>query len=623
MKTFRGEIDWRLAARALAATDWQRSGAADGELRYACPGVVVSISRQDVSIWAEPGRLTLVAGSPRLQAAAEHRGDGGSMAAEIHRHLVSHGPSAVARLRGHFSLVHVDVQKRIVQLAVDRFAVHPLCYGAAEERFAFSDRADGICLPHGVRIDPQAIFDYLYFHVIPAPRTVFAGVRRMDAAECLVATPDGVRLSRHWSPRFDECIRASLPQLKDEFRDIVQRAVARDALGPVTVGSFLSGGTDSSTVAGMLGIASGAPARTYSIGFEAEGYDEMAYARIAARHFRTDHHEYYVTPADLVSAIPQVAAHYDQPFGNSSAVPAFVCASVARADGVGKLLAGDGGDELFGGNTRYAKQKVFAAYQEIPGVVRRALLEPTLLRTPLGALPVARKAASYVRQARVPMPERMNTYNLLMRLGVGHVLQPAFLEQVDVGDPARQEKAVYERCTDGSLVNRMLAYDWKYTLADNDLPKVHGTTRLAGVAVAFPLLADELVDFSLTLPSALKLRRLTLRYFFKEALRGFLPDEILKKKKHGFGLPFGVWLTRHPNLQQLASESLEGLAGRDIVRPEFVADLVKHRVHEHPGYYGEMVWILMMLEQWMRAYEYRRAIRPLLDASPGVAAVHA
>ena len=143
----------------------------------------------------------------------------------------------------------------------------------------------------------------------------------------------------------------SFESLRTEFRRLLRDAVARRLDGSVPA-CFLSGGTDSSTVAGMIREVSGQPAHTYSIGFEAEGYDEMAYARIAARHFGCEHHEYYVTPADLVRSIAEVAASYDQPFGNSSALPAYYCAKVAREQGVTRMLAGDGGDELFGGKSR-------------------------------------------------------------------------------------------------------------------------------------------------------------------------------------------------------------------------------------------------------------------------------
>jgi asparagine synthase (glutamine-hydrolysing) len=160
---------------------------------------------------------------------------------------------------------------------------------------------------------------------------------------------------------------------------------------------------------------------------------------------------------------------------------------------------------------------------------------------------------------------------------------------------------VWQQVPNASQLNRMLAYDWRYTLAEADLPKVCGTTALAGVAVGFPFLDPRLVDFSLRLPTEYKLKGQKLRWFFKEALRGFLPDEIITKKKQGFGLPFGVWANRHDGLKRFATDSLQSLAGRGIVQPAFIANLVKDHLPAHPGYYGEMVWVLVMLEQWMRA----------------------
>jgi asparagine synthase (glutamine-hydrolysing) len=308
-----------------------------------------------------------------------------------------------------------------------------------------------------------------------------------------------------------------------------------------------------------------------------------------------------VTPDDLVRSIPEVAAHYDQPFGNSSALPAYYCAKMAREDGVTRLLAGDGGDELFGGNARYAKQRVFGWYDAVPAALRRSVMEPLLERTALGALPLASKGRSYVEQAKVPLPDRMQQYNLLLRLGLENVFTPDFLAQVDRTDPLRQQQAVWQQVPDASALNRMLAYDWRYTLAEADLPKVCGSTALAGMAVGFPFLDQGLVDFSLRLPTNYKLKGLKLRWFFKEALRGFLPDEILTKKKQGFGLPFGVWATRHEGLKRFAADSLQSLGTRGIVRDPFIRTLRTENLPAHPGYYGEMVWILVMLEQWLRA----------------------
>jgi len=484
-----------------------------------------------------------------------------------------------------------------IVLAVDRFAIRSLCYRVDHGQIRFAERADTLA-DNPQDIDPQAIFDYLYFHVIPSPKTIYKGVFRLPAGHYAVFEHGQLTVAPYWVPHFNEHAETSFDDLKNEFKQLLRQAVERQ-LGNGKPACFLSGGTDSSTVAGMAALASGQAVSTYSIGFDAQGYDEMEFARIAAKHFKAEHHEYYVTPADLVRSIPTVAAYYDQPFGNSSALPAYYCAKMARDDGASKLLAGDGGDELFGGNTRYAKQRLFGWYNGVPQVLRNGVLEPAARLRLVNQTPLVRKAASYVNQAKVPMPDRMMTYNLLFRLGIEDVLAPGFLTQIDRKGPQEQQREIWAMAQTDSLVNRMLAFDWRYTLAECDLPKVVGTTGLAGVEVGFPMLDDDLLDFSLRLATRHKLKGLKLRWFFKEALRGFLPNEIIVKKKQGFGLPFGVWANQTPALKAMATESLESLARRGVVRADFVHSLLTHRLPEHPGYYGEMVWILLMLEQWL------------------------
>ncbi|MBB3193506.1 asparagine synthetase B family protein [Roseateles terrae] len=512
----------------------------------------------------------------------------------------------LAQVGGRFSVAWRQAEGRTM-LATDRFGIEPLCYRVVGQQLHFATRADALAeVPdeHGgtsvADLDPQALFDYLYFHVIPAPRTIFRDVYRLPPGHVAIFERGQLRIQPYWVPTFHPEPVKDLPALKQEFLGLLEGAVRRQLDG-TDAACFLSGGTDSSTVAGMISRVAGRPADTYSIGFEAEGYDEMAFARIAAKHFGCRHHEYYVTPRDLVDGIAQVATHYDQPFGNSSALPAYYCARVAHEDGVLRLLAGDGGDELFGGNTRYAKQTVFSWYDQIPGPLRSGLLQP-LLGSPLGRLPLLKKGASYVDQARVPMPDRLQSYNLLTRLGQSQVLEREFLARVDPLAPQKQQREVWATTQGAHLVDRMLAFDWRYTLADTDLPKVVGTTGLAGMQVGFPMLDDGLLAFAQRLPPSFKLKGLQLRWFFKDALKGFLPDEIITKKKQGFGLPFGVWATRDEGLAALAADSLGSLAARNIVRPDFIDSLLKHRLREHPGYYGEMVWILIMLEQWLRGH---------------------
>lgn len=524
-----------------------------------------------------------------------HAGNRAEQWLELYSH---HGANATSLVSGNWSLAILAPERGELLLAVDRFSIETLCYAQEGDRIAFAERADEVPVVDR-ELDTQSIYDYLHFHMIPAPSTVFRNVSRLPGGHALNVRNGSSQVCAYWRHEFVEGHRVDFQSAKSEFLRLVEDAVRRQAVDG-RVGSFLSGGTDSSTVAGMLCRVSGRECDTYSIGFDSEGYDEMEYARLASRHFGTRHHEYYVTPDDLLSGIPEVARYYDQPFGNSSAVPAYFCARVAKDDGISHLLAGDGGDELFGGNSRYATQRLFDAYNMVPQSLRQGILEPLLADVAwTRKIPGLRQAGGYMRHARVPLPDRMETFNLIEALGVESILTPSFLAGIDRGAPLRHRRDVWHKCSAKSLVNRMLAYDWRFTLADSDLPKVRGTTRLAGISVGFPLLDNALTDFSMTLEPEWKLKGMKLRWFFKESLRGFLPDEIISKKKHGFGLPFGPWAIRHAGLRKLAQNSLENLVDRSIVQGNFVHDLFHKHLPAHPGYYGEMVWILMMLEIWL------------------------
>jgi len=540
-------------------------------------------------VWNEPG----------LAALAAARGNAAALAAAYE----ARGPALLDVLGGFFAIAVLREGKWDGLLAVDRFATVPLDYSFRHACLVFGT-SGGALQAHPraqSEIDPQSVYSYFFHAVVTAPGTIRKGHRRLLPAHRLILEGGKIDVAPYFRQEFKE-ERARLPELEEEFRRLVRQGVERAAAG-AEAGAFLSGGTDSSTVAGMLTRILGRPARTYSMGFEAQGYDEMEYARCAAKHFGTDHHEYYVTPDDVVEAVPKIAEVHSDPFANESAVPTWCCARLAKKDGVVRMLAGDGGDEIFGGNQRYATQRIFELYGRFPRLLR-APFEAVLFALPFGSRiwPV-RKARSYVRQARTPLPDRMHEYNLVLRLGVKNLFTPEFLRTVDVEAPMRLARHVWKGSESPSYVNRMLAFDWKYTLADNDLPKVSRSCELAGVDVAYPLLSDELAAFAARLPASYKVKGGQLRWFFKRALRDFLPEKILKKTKHGFGLPFGVWLRTHRGLQQLAGDSLSELKRRAIVRPAFVDEVVQLHRTDHAAYYGVMVWHLIMLEQWFRVHE--------------------
>ena len=516
------------------------------------------------------------------------------------------GARVLELVSGEYLVAAWSAEHRRGLAATDRFATYPLYFGAQDGRVAFAMRPDRVCalLSRTPDLDPRAVHAYLYFHVVPAPLSIYRGVARLDVGEALLFESGAHEVRRHWSPVFVEEARFEFERERDAFLAALRRGVG-DAIGQDgrdTVGCFLSGGTDSSTIAGLATEAFGAPARTFAIAFDVSAYDESRYSRLASRHFGTEHTEHVLTPAEAAEAIDVLAAAYEQPFGNSSAVPTHVCARIAREAGVTRMLGGDGGDELYGGNERYATQWLLSLYGRVPGAARRGLLEPLLDGALSGTrvMPV-RKLRGYVEQARVPLPDRLHArYGLLNRFGLRNVLADGLLDQLDEHAPLKLERAIWRRSGARTQINRLLEYDFKFTLGDNDLAKVTRMCNAAGVQVAFPMLADAVVDHALKLAPGEKLKRMRLRHFFKEALRGFLPDEIIDKPKHGFGMPFGDWLLAQPLLRDRADDALASLAHRGIVRKEFLGQLHVAMRSGHPGYYGTMVWVLMMLELWLR-----------------------
>jgi asparagine synthase (glutamine-hydrolysing) len=589
-------------AQPLARFD----GSAVQALHASRSAAAVAAAAGSAQLHKRDGLLVAVWGRPGIQdAVLAERAAAQGLASTLAAVWLQGQPERLCQLlSGAFSLAILDERSGEALLVADRMGIQPLSWQLAGEALVFASAADAL-LRHPLTpavLDHQGLYNYVYFHMVPSPGTVYQGQQRLMPGEYLHYRQGRVETRPYWRMQFQEEGKRSFAELKEDFLGHLRDSV-REAAGDAKVGAFLSGGTDSSTIAGMLTQVGGQPAATYSIGFEAQGYDEMEYARIASRHFGTQHHEYYVTPDDVVAAIPQIAAVFDQPFGNASAVPAYYCAHMARADGVTRMFGGDGGDELFGGNERYAKQHVFALYERVPRLVREALLEPAVFNFPGGErVRLLRKARSYIEQASVAMPARLETYNLLGRYGPQQVFTDDFLAAADIGQPLASLGKTYGRSEAKSLINRMLALDLQITLADNDLPKVMKACELAGVEVAFPFLNDAMVAFSAGLTPQQKLNGTQLRWFFKEALRGFLPDAIITKQKHGFGLPFGVWLQQHKALQELAADSLHQLKGRQVVRGDFIDKLVGEHLAEHAGYHGTMVWVLMMLEQWFRQH---------------------
>ena len=537
--------------------------------------------------------------SPALAELARARGPAAALL-EAYRQW---GDEVLVELGGGYALAVVDPSRRRVFLAVDRIGQRHLYYAPAADGLLFGTRADRIAQHPAVGddIDPQAVFDYVYFHHCPSPGSIYRRVRKLEGGQCLVFEQGRVTLRRHWLPTFHACPEVRCETLAEELRESLFSAV--NQLAGEHTGAFLSGGLDSSTIAGVLARCRPGDAPTFTIGFPVEGYDEIRYARIAAEHFHTRRHEYYLGPDDAVAAIPKIAAFYDEPFGNSSALPTYFCAKLAKEQGMTLLLGGDGGDELFGGNERYAKQLLFEPYRRVP-LWLSGNLDGLLQRLPLamaGRFP-CNKLRRYIEQAKVALPDRLQDYNFLHRTAPEEVFAADFLTAVDAGLPLVAQRECYALPQGAGALDRMLYLDWKITLHDNDLVKVNRMCELAGIRVAYPMLDEAVVELACRVPPGWKIRHGRLRWFYKQAMLGFLPDAILEKSKHGFGLPFGFWLREHISLRELAYDSVTGLKQRPWFRPEFLDRAIAMHRSGHTAYYGELIWILMMLELWFEVH---------------------
>lgn len=502
-------------------------------------------------------------------------------------------------LSGQFLVAILNPSQKRALIAIDRMGIQRLAYSDING-LVFSDSVE--CLKKysdpTPKLSQQALYDYVYFHMIPSPGSIYQGINKLGPAQYLEYRDGNIVIDTYWKPAFIDDSIQSANELAIELRQTLSVAV-ENSIHDGNTGAFLSGGLDSSSVAGYLAELSDKPARTYTIGFDAKGYDETEYAKIASDHFGTVPTEYVVTPVDVLDAIPRIVAAYDEPFGNSSAIPTFYCAKRAKQDGIELLLAGDGGDELFAGNERYATQKLFEAYTYLPSIVKQGIEGVVGTLPGFDTLPVLKQVNSYIRQSNTPLPDRLENYNFLHQHNIEEVFDPSFLRQVDGDAPASHLRNYFGQVNPASNLNKMLYLDWKRTLADNDLRKVNEMCSLAGVKVAYPMLDDRLVELSCRIPGNLKLKGRKLRYFYKFALKDFLPDRILNKSKHGFGLPFGVWTQTHPELQDFAYTQVNKLKHRGFFKNTFLDRSIQLHQTGHAAYYGELIWILMMLESWL------------------------
>jgi asparagine synthase (glutamine-hydrolysing) len=516
------------------------------------------------------------------------------------------GPEFLNQLRGVFAIAIWDCRSKELLLATDRFGVKPLCYSATSTTIAFASQPRGILASGRVakHVNARALVNYLNFAVVPAPLCAFEGITKMQPATCLIWQGGVVRTRQYWQMKYPEDAHAPNQRLARELLGRMEEAVRLTSSDfPVSrLGCFLSGGTDSSSIVGLLTRIKKDPVTSVSIGFAEERFNELAYAQIAARHFGSQHIVSRLGPHDAFRILPKIVALYDEPYANSSVIPTYHCQVLAREQGLEVMLAGDGGDELFGGNERYRTQQIYELYKKIPGVLRRGLIEPVVSHISPDALGVGGKLRRYIQTSNTPNPERYFRWAMLQYFSPEQILGAALPFRNGHSDLLAIPRTHYNAASASDEMNRLLYIDIKMTLGDNDLPKVARTAELAGVNVRFPFLDHPLVEFSGRIPARLKVKGMEKRYLFKLATRKLLPKSILKKRKHGFGLPIGLWLKTDPTMRGAVEEILRDprTYQRGYFQRQFIERIFAAMDQDNTPFYGDVLWPFLMLELWHR-----------------------
>lgn len=510
------------------------------------------------------------------------------------------GLECVRRLRGMFAFAILDERARRVVLARDRVGIKPLFYSWDGRRLLFASELKGILEePSFARtLDREALAGYLTYHYVPAPRTIFTGARKLPPATTLVLPLDGgePRLSEYWRLPFAPVNGVCEAEWMEGLRAQLADAVRSHMISDVPIGAFLSGGVDSGTVVALMAQASSAPIRTFAIGFEDAEFDELSYARLVAARFGTDHHE-YVVKADALDVLPRLIWHFDEPFADSSAIPTYYVSQITRRH-VTVALSGDGGDENFAGYRRYAR--AVELEQRMTGRL------PTLLQPILSAvsrlLPVGARGQAYAgllasrgveRYHRLVTYERRETLRRLLSTEFGDVAESA----ADPGAFARLGR----QGSAPDYVSALQQIDMSTYLPDDILTKVDRTSMAVSLEARVPLLDHVLMEYVATIPSALKLRDGVGKYLLKRVMADSLPDEVLTRRKMGFGVPLGRWLREE--LREMAWDTLLSTDARQrgIFRTAEIERLL--RVHESGVRdCSARLWALLCFELWMRRW---------------------
>jgi asparagine synthase (glutamine-hydrolysing) len=514
---------------------------------------------------------------------------------EVILHLYEErGAECVEALRGMFAFALWDPRRGRLLLARDRVGIKPLFLYRDERILVFASEIKALLRHPAVRrdLDPAALSDFLTYQYIPAPRTAFAAIHKLPAATVLTAERSGVAPHRYWSlPEGTE----ERPEhaWREELKATLEEAVRLHLRSDVPVGALLSGGIDSSLVVALAAPSAAGPLRTFTVGFKDAAFSEAPYARQVAERYGTRHVEHLLEPR-RVEEIPDLVAHFDEPFGDASAVPTSAIAKVAAAE-VKVCLSGDGGDEGFAGYDAYATAATLQRVDLVPLALRRLLVGPIERRVPEWV-----RGKGLLRFLQEGPADRYAEIMGGVDPGVrGWLLSPGFREAAGAAHPFALLRRLHDTLPGPDATARLQRIDVETYLPDDILVKADRTSMLHSLELRVPLLDHKVLELAFRMPTRLKLRHGRGKRILKEAFADRFPPDILKRGKQGFGLPLAAWL--RGDLLGLVRDVFGDprTRARGVFDPAGLDRLVASHLRDRRDLSGE-IWLALVLELWFR-----------------------
>jgi asparagine synthase (glutamine-hydrolysing) len=513
-----------------------------------------------------------------------------------------YGDDCFTRLRGMFAIAIWDSRQRKLLLARDRVGKKPLFYFADRNHLLFGSELKCLLAGNGIprNLHAQALCDYFSYGYIPAPKTIYRDVRKVQPGHYLVASESGCKEVSYWDLSFANVENRTEDEWCEALRQALCEATRVRLMSDVPLGAFLSGGVDSSSVVALMSQLMKRPVTTCSIGFEDRQYNEADYARDVAQRFQTDHHEQVVHPKAL-EVLDKLVWHYDEPFADSSAIPTYYVSWVARQS-VTVALGGDGGDESFAGYRRYYFDQMENRLRGfLPAELRRAVFGPLGRAYPaLAWAPrVFRGKATFQSLARSPLEGYFNSISIFRPHEKRWLLTQDFRRTLDGYDSMDLLQYHYDRAGTDDLLSRIQYVDIKTYLPDDILAKVDRASMAVSLEVRAPLLDHQLMELVAKIPSSLKLRGRTGKYIFKKAMAGVLPPEVLDRRKQGFAVPLASWF--RSELRDVAHAAIfscdDGILDKSYLKQ--VWDEHQRGTYDRSPH----LWAVLMYRKWREAFQ--------------------